>query len=172
MENNILKLNKFKGKIMEFIIAINESDFKKISKMSDVIWHIAYKNILDEEQIIYMLDKFLSINAIKENINSGYKYILLEENDTFMGFFAYEFKDDYIFLSKLYILPEFQNIGLARASINYLKNYRLPIRLTVNKFNENAVVKYEKMGFKKIDSIVTDIGSSYVMDDYVYELKN
>lgn len=44
------------------------------------------------------------------------------------------------------------------------------VYLTVNKGNERAIKVYEKFGFIKTDSIVTDIGNGYVMDDYVYRL--
>ena len=40
------------------------------------------------------------------------------------------------------------------------------IYLTVNKDNINAIRTYEKLGFKNIDSLVTDIGNGFVMDDF------
>ena len=43
------------------------------------------------------------------------------------------------------------------------------ITLTVNKYNLPAICIYEKVGFNRVDSIETDIGNGYVMDDYVYE---
>ena len=43
------------------------------------------------------------------------------------------------------------------------------IQLTVNKNNTNTIKAYEKWGFKTIDSAVTDIGSGFVMDDYIME---
>jgi RimJ/RimL family protein N-acetyltransferase len=43
------------------------------------------------------------------------------------------------------------------------------IALTVNKNNVNSIKAYEKMGFKNVGSVVQDIGSGYVMDDYKME---
>ena len=43
------------------------------------------------------------------------------------------------------------------------------IQLTVNKNNINTIKAYEKWGFKTIDSVVTDIGYGFVMDDYIME---
>lgn len=43
------------------------------------------------------------------------------------------------------------------------------IQLTVNKHNINSINAYKKWGFKTIDSVVTDIGSGFVMDDYIME---
>jgi ribosomal protein S18 acetylase RimI-like enzyme len=42
------------------------------------------------------------------------------------------------------------------------------IVLNVNK-NNNAILAYEKMGFKKIREEKIDIGNGYIMDDFVYE---
>ena len=39
--------------------------------------------------------------------------------------------------------------------------------LTVNKYNEHAIDVYKHYGFKIVDSVVTDIGNGFVMDDYI-----
>ena len=43
------------------------------------------------------------------------------------------------------------------------------IRLTVNKYNKNTISAYNKWGFRTIDSVVTDIGEGFVMDDFIME---
>lgn len=156
---------------MDFLNVNDNAEYANISIMATIIWQQTYKEILSQDQIKYMLNKFLSAEAIKNNISDGYTYTLLQVNDNKVGFFAYKFESDYIFLSKLYILPNFQGKGIAKEVIEYLKKFKSPIRLTVNKYNKNAIMAYEHLGFKKIDSIVTDIGSGYVMDDYVYEMR-
>jgi len=44
------------------------------------------------------------------------------------------------------------------------------IQLTVNKGNSGSISVYEHWGFVTVDSVVTDIGCGFVMDDYVMEL--
>ena len=41
------------------------------------------------------------------------------------------------------------------------------IRLTVNKNNRNSIRAYERFGFTIAGPVVQDIGSGFVMDDYV-----
>ena len=41
------------------------------------------------------------------------------------------------------------------------------IRLTVNKGNTHAVQVYEHYGFRTVEKVKTDIGSGYVMDDFI-----
>ena len=43
------------------------------------------------------------------------------------------------------------------------------IYLTVNKQNLISISVYEKLGFLRARDLVTDIGSGFVMDDYVME---
>lgn len=156
---------------MKFNVVQNEQDIKNIEMMASVIWPIAYKDILEINQIKYMLNKYLSVSAIKENISNHYTYMILEDEDTKVGFMAYYISDDKLFLSKLYILPNMQNKGYATKAIDYLKKLNLDIELTVNKNNKNAYEKYIHLGFKNIDSVVADIGNGYVMDDYIMKLE-
>jgi ribosomal protein S18 acetylase RimI-like enzyme len=77
-----------------------------------------------------------------------------------------------MFLSKIYLTQEARGKGIARRIIDFLveqtQNQKLKqIRLTVNKNNSNSIAIYQKLGFKKTDAIVTDIGQGYVMDDFV-----
>ena len=148
-----------------------DNEIKEISRLANIIWNEAYKELLSKNQITYMLEKYLSFNAIKTNISEGYKYTLLVENNCNIGFMAYIIYENYIFLSKLYILNEYMDKGFGSQSINYLKKYNLPIELTVNKYNINAYNKYLHLGFNVIDSVVTDIGNGYVMDDYIMRKK-
>ena len=44
------------------------------------------------------------------------------------------------------------------------------IYLTVNKYNPSYQI-YRHLGVEAIDSVVTDIGEGYVMDDYIMQRK-
>ena len=50
-----------------------------------------------------------------------------------------------------------------------MENCYNKIRLTVNKYNQYTIDAYNKWGFKTVDSVVTDIGNGFVMDDYIME---
>lgn len=157
---------------MNYKIVETNKDIKDIEMIASVVWPITYKKILTPTQIKYMLDKFLSEQSIKENIEQDYTYIIFsDEDETKNGFAAYKKTDDKIFLSKLYILPNSQNQGITSNFIKYLKNFNLPIELTVNKANKNAYEKYLHLGFKVTQAVKTDIGQNFFMDDYVMVLK-
>jgi diamine N-acetyltransferase len=152
-----------------FILVETKENIKKISKMSRTIWTEAYEKILSKEQIDYMLTTFLSVQSIKDQINTGFEYYIIK-GDKPVGFAAIKDETDKIFLSKIYIYKEYRNQGFMRGFIDKIKERHKPIYLTVNKYNLDAIKAYQKMGFEIKNEVVTDIGKGYVMDDYVLEL--
>lgn len=156
---------------VSFNLAKSDDEIEEIESIAKIVWPVTYKNILSPKQIDYMVDMFLSKRSINEGIKDGYCYEIINDGDD-VGFIAYCKYPDKLFLSKLYLLPKYQGKGYSSKAIAYLKGFNLPIELTVNKYNLNAYDKYIHMGFRRIDSIVSDIGNGYVMDDYVMRLDN
>ncbi|MCD7878445.1 MAG: GNAT family N-acetyltransferase [Candidatus Gastranaerophilales bacterium] len=163
---------------MEFINIKSDDEIKKLAALAHSIWHEYWPAILTPEQIDYMVEKFQSYNAIREQIeNENYIYNIIKEGNTQIGYFGAASKEDYFFLSKLYIKKDFRGLGFGKKSLLEViklssKFNKNSIRLTVNKYNTNTIKAYEKWNFKIIDSVVTDIGNGFVMDDYIMELKN
>ncbi len=147
-----------------------------ISPLADEIWHEHYDSIIGEAQVDYMLEKFLSPEAIVEQINSGYEYFLFSYEYTFAGFASIHEKDGSMFLSKLYVHKDLRGKKIASYMLkNFADTAKLrgldKIWLTCNKNNKNALEVYKHLGFEIVREEVTDIGEGYVMDDYVLEYK-
>lgn len=146
--------------------------------VADAIWHQHYTPILGEEQVDYMVEKFLSPEALVEQINSGYEYFLFSYDYTFAGFAGIKEEDGKLFLSKLYVDEEFRGKGIGKHMfqkfIEICKMRKLnKIWLTCNRNNTNTLAVYEHLGFVKVREEVADIGNGFVMDDYIleYEIK-
>lgn len=150
-------------------------DIRELACLADEIWHEYWNCILSPEQIDYMLQKFQSENAIKNQIkNDNYEYFFIRENEVNIGYFGVSGKSDYLFLSKIYVKKGFRNLGFGKSAFSYIikhaeKSGYKRIILTVKKTNENSINAYKKWGFKIIDSVVTDIGMGFVMDDFIME---
>ncbi|MCC8192991.1 MAG: GNAT family N-acetyltransferase [Ruminococcus sp.] len=163
---------------METKIVKTDDEIKDLVKMADDVWHEAFAQMITTEQIDYMLEKFLSVDAIKASFETGYEYYFLCDGDVTVGFVAICPKsDNTLFLSKLYILSEYRGKGYLGSTFDFLKKYVTnkelsSIWLTVNKHNGRAIAAYKKTGMDIIRSEVTDIGSGFVMDDYVFELQS
>ena len=153
-----------------------DSQINELCALAKKIWNEYSTCFISQEQIDYMLEKFQSEQAVKRQIDyERYQYYFLEEDGRNFGYFAIQPQKDYLFLSKIYIDKEHRGKGFARqafvnAIIPIAKERELPsIRLTVNKYNIPSFCIYEKLGFVRIDSVETDIGGGYIMDDYIYE---
>ena len=80
---------------------------------------------------------------------------------------VFEFK-----LHKLYLLPEMQGRGLGSRLLQHVEHEvragrACQLILSVNKRNAKAITAYKRNGFVIAESVVTDIGGGFVMDDYV-----
>ncbi len=158
--------------MIEFIKA---EDIKELAALASKIWHEYWPVILSSEQINYMVEKFQSERAIKNQIeNENYTYYFINENGENIGYFGISDKKDYIFLSKLYIYGSNRHKGIGTKAFEKIKELAegKKITLTVNKYNLNTINAYKKWGFKILDSVVTDIGNNFVMDDYIMEYCN
>ena len=52
----------------------NEELVLNVATMAEEIWHEYFPSLISEEQIDYMLEKFLSFDALLEQIQNGYEY--------------------------------------------------------------------------------------------------
>lgn len=162
---------------MNYLNVKTDDDIKILADLASEIWHKYWPKILSPAQIDYMVAKFQSCNAIKEQLeDEGYIYNIMEYNDKNIGYFGVCPKDDYLFLSKIYINDDYRGQGLGKEAFKRIielakENNKNSIRLTVNKYNSNTIETYKKWGFDTINDVVTDIGNDFVMDDYIMEYK-
>lgn len=155
--------------------AETQRDYLKASELAHEIWRQHYAGILSSAQIEYMLEKFQSAKQIAADCASGYAYFILERIGVPVGYMGVKPNDPAgkLFLSKLYILDEYRGKGYAKEALAQLEKRAKRLRqsaiwLTVNKNNPSYDI-YLKLGFKKIREQTADIGSGFVMDDYIME---
>jgi len=149
-----------------------------IAALADEIWKEHYTPIIGAAQVEYMLAKFQSAEQILADIKKdGYVYFTAKhiKHDKLAGYSACK-PEDGLLLSKIYVLKEYRGNGFSRSFLEEAKalcrwEYDFnKIRLTVNKHNSGSLAVYNKMGFETVDSVKTDIGEGFLMDDYVMEM--
>lgn len=162
---------------LNFTEAVTDAQIEAAAALADEIWHEFFPSVLSAEQIDYMVEKFQSARAMKEQTASeGYKYFLLFGGGERVGYTAIRHDSDgRLFLSKLYVKKEHRGKGYATEVFEFLRRYCREnglnaVWLTVNKHNKIAISVYEKRGFRKTGEGVTDIGNGFVMDDYYFQL--
>lgn len=163
--------------MISFIRIQTQEEIKMLAELASEIWHEFFPCILKEEQIVYMVQKFQSIGALQEQIQSGYQYYIIAYKGEKAGYFGVcPQTDDSLFLSKLYVKKEFRGNGIARIAFKKIleiaRNERKKfVWLTVNKYNTQAIKVYQHFGMQNIRSEVKEIGEGFVMDDYVFSLQ-
>lgn len=154
-----------------------ENELYKIAVLAEQIWHECFIGIISEKQIGYMVENFQSFNAMKNQVNQGYYYLSVRNNDDLCGYIGVKPEnDDRFFLSKLYLRKDMRGNGIAKEMLRRVfeeaRNIgKKSVYLTVNKHNTHAIEVYKKTGFSVIEAVITDIGGGFVMDDYVMEYK-
>ena len=157
---------------IEIIKADNQRLIEEISGLAQEIWTEHYTPIIGAAQVEYMLNKFQSVPAIKQDIENGCLYYLLSETgrETF-GYLSIRFDGSGLILNRIYIKTIYRRKGFARQAINFVEHLAKDKRcqeiiLTVNKNNTHSIKAYEILGFKNAGPVVKDIGNGFVMDDY------
>lgn len=162
---------------VNIIPAKSDSEIHEIANLAEEIWHQHFTPIIGEAQVNYMVEKFQSYPALREQIGQdGYEYYQLFSSHTFAGYMGIHPEAEALFLIKLYIKKECRGQHLATEALHFLvdlcKDRGLnKIWLTCNKHNENTLAVYDHLGFVITDEQVADIGNGFVMDDFILTLE-
>lgn len=157
------------------IVRATEAGLPAISELAGVIWRACYPGIITSEQIDYMLARMYSLDVLRDEIRSqGICYDRLLLDGELAGFASYgpTSEPGVIKLHKLYLLPELHGRGLGSRLLQHVEREvrtggARRLILSVNKRNANAIAAYQRNGFRIVESVVTDIGGDFVMDDYI-----
>ena len=147
-------------------------DIPVIGYLAQIIWPVAYKNILTKDQLDYMLDYIYSPKSLhKQMTEQKHKFIIAELDEEPVGFASYSkiIDPDTYKLHKLYVRTDIQGKGLGKALLDEVISRIQPasaLHLNVNRQNK-AKDFYEKFGFKVLKEEDVDIGKGYFMVDYV-----
>jgi GNAT superfamily N-acetyltransferase len=156
-----------------------KNELHLIRKIAFETWPIAYKNILSDIQLAYMLNKFYDLDVLaSQQEQKNHQFILaLDDYGIEMGFACYSRALDntskYL-LHKLYILPNQQGKKTGAILLDFIINEikkteeKSIIQVNVNRHN-NALNFYLKHEFSIIHEEDIDIGEGYFMNDYVLQ---
>lgn len=137
------------------------------------VWNAAYRDIIGQAQIDYMLGQRYKPGLIRQLLARGDLWLAARAGDELIGFaHGHTLGDGDYKLDKLYVHTDWQRHGiggeLIRAVAERARRHghdRLVLR--VNRQNQPAINAYLKHGFTVATLVVEDIGGGFVMDDYV-----
>ena len=154
----------------------DKSGLQEVAELAEKIWHECFTEILSEEQIDYMVEKFQSFSVMCDQTETqGYTYLSVRSDGELCGYIGIKPEEgSRFFLSKLYLRKDKRGKGIASEMLERVIEEaksagKSSVYLTVNKHNRHAIDVYIKKGFRMVSEAVTDIGSGFVMDDYIME---
>ena len=159
------------------IVEVTEEHLPVIHDLAEKIWWPTYRPILSEEQISFMLKNMYSEKALKDQMLTDTKFILVKRDNDDVAFAGYSIEhgpDPVLKIHKIYVLPSEQGKGTGKNLIEYLSNLakdlNIPqVELNVNRANP-ALGFYQKVGFEIIETV--DIPYyQFVLNDYVMRKK-
>lgn len=156
------------------IRAATTADIPLIRTLANQVWPLTYETMLSRAQIIYMMRLLYSEEAIRKQMENGHSFLVVYNAGIPVGFASYSMLEPAVCkLQKLYVLSNQQGRGTGRFLVDQVTALAIEsgassLRLNVNRHNK-AKSFYEKIGFSVIREEKIDIGSGYVMDDFVME---
>jgi GNAT superfamily N-acetyltransferase len=150
-----------------------DSDIQAINELAEKIWWPSYRNIISDEQISFMLNDMYSSESLREQMNSGIEFLIVERDKlplAFAGFSETDTKNQVFKLHKLYVLPTEQGQGTGRKLIEHVSSLAKAkggkiLELNVNRGNP-AHHFYRKIGFDIYQTV--DISyHHFILNDYI-----
>ena len=149
------------------------ADIRIIKTLAHAIWPDAYGRLQAEEKINYLLELFYTEEALARQMKEGQKFIVAELNGEPVGFASYSgpTKSGVFRIHKLYVHQAVQGKGLGRQLLDHIFTAIAPFHPTaveLGVYRKNPAIKfYENYGFSIDRSEDTDVGSGFVMTDYI-----
>ena len=159
-----------------FIELTDPASLEIVRHIADDVWPETFREILSQEQIVYMMKMMYAPEVMEKELASGVHFRAAFIDGTAAGYTSWA---PYTIpgtakLHKVYLLQKFQGRGigsamLADAAEQARKAGFTRLRLNVNKHNERARRAYFRNGFIDVEAVKIDIGGGFFMDDFVME---
>ncbi len=164
------------GRPVKVVEATTDADLTTIESLARDIWTESYEGIVPRAQTDYMVERFQTAPALREQIGKGYTYLIVTVDGVPAGYCGYVPDDKGLFLSKIYISKDYRGSGLSTKLFDRLRVIARTlgkdrVHLTVNRNNAHAISVYEHEGFVGVGTADTPIGEGFVMNDYLMELR-
>lgn len=148
----------------------HNADILTVSVLARTILHEFYGPQMPASHIDFFLDSYQSKEAIQSQLDDNWEYYIIELEDVAIGYVGMEYKNQKLFLSKLYVLANQRNAGAGKASMELIDERAAArsvesIEVFVNTANERAIKFYQRWGFDSIEEISNTYESGHTEVD-------
>lgn len=156
----------------------SSEDCTLINQMATIVFPYTYREILTPGQIEFMMEWMYSPENLKKQMTEEEQtYFIGYLNEKPFGYISIQPEgEDAFHLQKIYVLPDFQKLGLGKYLFEQAKEHIKEIHptpcmlyLNVNRHNK-AKQFYEQLGMEVKESVDVHIGEGFYMNDYIMQL--
>ena len=156
---------------MNIVPAHTIGQLKTIEKLAWEIIPEFYAPYIPEEHCIFFVKKFQVVESLQKQIENGFEYYLLSDNEEDKGYLGIHVSDEKILLSKLYLLKECRGKGIGTLAMSFveekaIKNKIDLIELEVSEHNKETIAFYEHKRFSIQELIIHNYENGYAISDY------
>ncbi len=158
---------------MRITRAENQSDFQEIENLAFEIIPEFYSDIIPHDDNVFFVQKFQTVKAIQEQLDNGYEYYLIYDNNKPIGYIGLQIDkvNCEMILSKLYILKYSRGKGFGTKAMDLIINRAIELKigkisLTVNRKNEKTIKLYKRYGFEITKDLTNRFENGHIILDY------
>jgi ribosomal protein S18 acetylase RimI-like enzyme len=154
------------------------TDLQQLRQISEQTFVTAFEKDNDPNDFKNYIENAFALERIKEELsNADSDFFFVYSNNEILGYFKLNVgvaqsdikQDDSIELERIYVLVEYQGLGVGEVFLNHIKNVALKRKkkmlwLGVWEQNIRAIKFYERQGFRKFDTHPYFIGSDEQTD--------
>lgn len=146
-------------------------DFQQVETLAYEIIPEFYADVIPHDHNIFFVEKFQTIDAVKEQIDNGYEYYLIYKDNIAVGYFGLHIEKPQMTLSKLYLLKKYRGLGYGTKAMDFIIERAIELNLTkiiltVNRENRKTIKLYEKYGFSITKELVNKFDNGHVILDF------
>ena len=146
-----------------------------IRELAALVWRAHYPGIISPEQIEYMLGRMYCLETMEDELRTGdVRFVRLLMDGGLIGFASYgsTLEAGVAKLHKLYLHTRWQRRGFGSLLLEHCERAAHiqgaeRMILAVNKRNTSAIATYTRNGYDISESVRTDIGGGFFMDDFI-----
>lgn len=152
-----------------------DEDMKAAFDLVSEIWPVCYRDILSTDQITYMIARMYAPETIQLETNEGTPFFFVQVENKSVGVLSFDMRPNaaqVVLLHKIYLLPAYWGTGLGHQILLLVSEQALAagaeaVELRVNRHNERAIRAYKRVGFFVKETVITDFGGGFFVDDYI-----
>lgn len=154
----------------------SDEDIDILVSIAHDIWSEHFNTMFDVEDLPKLIEGAQSKLAILSQIQDGYRYFFIDEEDIKIGYFAFKIdkQKNELFLSKIYIYSDQRGKGIGKKVLNHIEKVSkdagiVKLVLTVHHKNTDSIGTYERWGFSNLGLIKRVFDNGLIVEDIKME---